>query len=185
MKNFFDCKDEKITEKAFSKSLIVSVLSIFLCLVVISSMTYAWFNDGISSDSNTIMSGYFDLDVSVTKLNDNTSTEVITPIETDEDQGTCMYKLSVGTYTVVLDLDNDSTAKGYCIVKIGSAEKQTEVLVGENTADREGYAQNDAFEFTLVVEDDDTVVEFIQHWGVGANPSIIKDQTYSIGDWGN
>ena len=186
MKNILNSKDEKITEKAFSRSLLVSILSIFLCLVVLCSMTYAWFTSGISSSSNKIVSGSFDFDVSVTKLTDNTSTaSIITPIETDENQGVFTYKLSAGTYTVVLDLNNDCTAKGYGIIKIGSVEKQTDVLVGENTANREGYEQNDVFEFTLVVEEDDTIVEFIKHWGVGANFSITKDRTYSTDDWEN
>ena len=43
MKNFFDFQDEKITEKAFSKNIIVSIAGILLSIVMLCSTTYAWF----------------------------------------------------------------------------------------------------------------------------------------------
>lgn len=184
MKNLFICKDEKITEKAFSQGLLASVLSILLCLIALCSMSYAWFSEETASNSNTLVSGYFDFQVSIHQEVDGVlSAAKIPPADTNDAQGTYSYVLSAGTYTVVLDLNNDSTAKGYCIVKIGSVEKHTGVIIGENTANREDYEPNEPFKFTLVVEENDTVVEFKQHWGVSATSSIVKDSTLTTDDW--
>ena len=184
MKNLFVCKDEKITEKAFSQGLLVSVLSILLCLVALCSMTYAWFTGGTASNSNTLVSGSFDFEVSVNQESDGVaSAALILPTATNEEQGTYSYTLAAGTYTVVLDLNNDATAKGYCIVKIGSLEKHTDVIIGENTVNREDYEPNEPFKFTLVVEENDTVVEFKQHWGVSASSSIAKDSEHHADEW--
>ena len=85
MKNFFDCKDEKITEKAFSQSLIISVVSILLCLVALCSMTYAWFTTETSSSSNTLTSGSFDLDIIVSKVDDGAATASAIEAESNTD----------------------------------------------------------------------------------------------------
>ena len=74
MKNFFECKDEKITEKAFSQSLIISVVSILLCIVALCSMTYAWFTAETTSSSNTLTSGSFDVTVDIVKTEGEVST---------------------------------------------------------------------------------------------------------------
>ena len=96
MKNFFDCKDEKITEKAFSQSLIISVVSILLCLVALCSMTYAWFTAETTSSSNTLTSGSFDVTIAVSEVEDGvatTSAGTIDPVSNTE-----------GKYTVTLTL---------------------------------------------------------------------------------
>ena len=184
MKNILNSKEENITDKAFLQGLLVSVLSILLCLIALCSMSYAWFSEETASNSNTLVSGYFDFQVSIHQEVDGVlSAAKIPPADTNDEQGTYSYVLSAGTYTVVLDLKNDSTAKGYCIVKIGSVEKHTGVIIGENTANREDYEPNEPFKFTLVVEENDTVVEFKQHWGVSATSSIVKDSTLTTDDW--
>lgn len=48
---------EKLTEKAFKQSIILSFLSIFLCIVALCSTTFAWFTDEVSTGSNKIVSG--------------------------------------------------------------------------------------------------------------------------------
>ena len=184
MKRLFDCKDDKITEKVFSQNLIISVLSILLCIVALCSVTFAWFTGKTESNSNTLVSGAFDIEVSVNQKSDGTASALaITPTEIDDEHGTYYYTLAAGTYDIILDLNNDSTAKGYCIIKIGEVEKQTDVIIGDNTANREDYNINDPFSFTLVIEEDDTVVEFRQHWGISASSSIEKDSTHMAKDW--
>ncbi len=64
----FDTKYEKITKNAFSQSVIISVVSILMCIVVLCSLTYAWFASETSSSSNTLMSGYFDVKITVSKV---------------------------------------------------------------------------------------------------------------------
>ena len=64
MKNILNSK-EKISEKAFSQSLLISVISILLCIVALCSVTWAWFSTEISSSSSDIKSAYCDVTVSV------------------------------------------------------------------------------------------------------------------------
>ena len=65
MKNFFDQNDEKITEKSFTRTLVISIISIALCIIALCSITFAWFSDETTSVSNTLSSGSFDITVSV------------------------------------------------------------------------------------------------------------------------
>jgi hypothetical protein len=57
-------KDKSI-EKAFKQNLFISVVGIILCMIVLSSTTWAWFTADISSADNTIKSAYCDVAPSV------------------------------------------------------------------------------------------------------------------------
>ena len=164
------------------RSLATSVFAILVCIACLCSSTFAWFNVSQDSQSNTIAAGSFDYTVEV-QIAGEGGTVVLTPTEIDDEHGTYYYTLAAGTYDIILDLNNDSTAKGYCIIKIGEVEKQTDVIIGDNTANREDYNINDPFSFTLVIEEDDTVVEFRQHWEISASSSIEKDSTHMAKDW--
>ena len=48
------------------KSLLMSVLSLFLCFSMLIGSTFAWFTDSVTSGSNVIQSGNLDLDVQYT-----------------------------------------------------------------------------------------------------------------------
>ena len=58
-----------LTDKAFSRFLITSVLGILICITCLCSATWAWFSADTSSGSNTLSSGKFDLDISLTDPN--------------------------------------------------------------------------------------------------------------------
>ncbi len=186
MKNFFDSKDEKITEKAFSQSMIISVVSILLCIVMICSMTYAWFTNETSSNSNTLMSGSFDVTISITKLNDGTATASDVAVTPDPNNiGKYICDLEVGTYTVTLNLTNESTVKGHCIVTVGNdTAKHTAAIVGEKMANDENGEQSDPFTFTITVTQP-TTVTFEPRWGVVVNPDIENGGTYPISESNN
>ena len=186
MKSFFTSHDEKITEKAFSQSLVISVLSILLCLVALCSMTYAWFTEGVSSNSNTLVSGSFGLEkpVIVKTADGETSTaDAATAIEVEGENGvyTCTLPAN-GTYRVTLTCGN-STAKGHCVVTINSQEKSTDAIIGASTANLDGYSINDPFTFQIKTSADAVEVEFRAVWGVVATPKIEKNETYSVDDW--
>ena len=58
----------KLTDKAFSRLVLTSVLAIIVCIVCLCSTTYAWFTDSAPSNENEIkMAETFDLTVTVTK----------------------------------------------------------------------------------------------------------------------
>ena len=172
MKNFFDYKDEKITEKAFSQSLIISVVSILLCLVALCSMTYAWFTGSTSSGNNTLVSGSFDITVSV-KAQDNT---LVTPIDGK-------YKLTPGKkYTVTLEPTQTATVKGYCIVNINGESKKTDVIMDADMVDDRYTEATAPFEFTIETDKENTELTFESHWGVIVGPDVKKGATIKVED---
>ena len=178
MKNFFECKDEKITEKAFSQSLIISVVSILLCLVALCSMTYAWFTGSTSSGNNTLVSGSFDVTVSISKTDGDVSTASIPVVFADG-----KYTLTeAGTYTVTLTPTDDTTVKGYCVVTINeetAKSQRTSVITNDKTASNE-YTMNAPFKFKIVTTENDTIVEIEAHWGVPADPVIGNDGALTV-----
>ncbi len=166
MKNFFDCKDEKITEKAFSQSLLISAFSILLCLVALCSMTYAWFTSETTSTGNTLVSGSFDLVITVTK--DNTDYHVTADANND---GVWNCNLTdAGTYTVTLKFKEGSSVKGHCVVKVGDGDfKHTAAIT--NTDPTMTF-------FITVTEKTPVVFEPI--WGIVVDPDIENGDAYPV-----
>lgn len=185
MKNILNSKDEKITEKAFSQGLLVSLLSILLCLVVLCSMTYAWFTGGTESNCNTLVSGSFGLAVAVVQTNGDTATaSEITVAEVEGKSGVYSCTLPAnGKYTVTLSLKGESTAKGHCVVKIHGVEKSTEAIIGASTMNKEGYTPNSPFAFTIETSSETVEVELQAVWGVVVSPDIEPDKTYLADAW--
>lgn len=183
MKDFFDRKDEKITEKAFSQSLLISVLSILLCTVSLCSMTYAWFTTETASSSNTLTSGSFDVTIAVSKVEVGvaaTGTDTIDPESNTE--GKYTYKLQPGTYEISLTLTNESTVKGHCVVTIGNgAEQHTDAIIGDNTANvDENTPKTNPFTFKITVTKETTLV-LEPRWGVVVNADIEYDEEIEVG----
>ena len=182
MKKYFEYQDEKTTEKAFSKSLITSVVSVLLCLFALSSVTYAWFTGEISSNSNTLVSGQFDITISVSHSTDGPATaDVIAVTKHPTNAGVYQCKLpSEGTYTVTLELTKGSTVKGHCVVKVGNdSPKHTDAIIGTQTENRENRPLTDPLVFTVEVTGP-TTVTFEPRWGVVVAPDIAYQGTYSI-----
>ena len=178
MKNFFDCKDEKITDKAFSQSIIISVVSILLCIVMLCSLTYAWFTSETSSSSNTLMSGSFDVKITVSKLEDGVASANAIEAESNN-EGKYTYKLLPGTYEISLALTEDSTVKGHCVVTIGIDTQHTDAIIGANTANVENAAMTDPFKFKITVTAETTV--FLEpRWGVVVNADIDYDEEIKV-----
>ena len=181
MKNFFDCKDEKITEKAFSQSLIISVVSILLCLVALCSMTYAWFTAETTSSSNTLIAGSFDVDISVSQVEGGVaSANAIEAISNTE--GKYTYELQPGTYEITLKLTDTSTVKGHCVVTIGNgAEQHTDAIIGDNTANvAENTPKTNPFTFKITVTEK-TTVTLEPRWGVVVNADIDYNEEIKVG----
>ena len=159
MKNFFDQNDEKITEKSFTRTLVISIISIALCIIALCSITFAWFSDETTSVSNTLSSGSFDITVSVLDPDGvDLSADYI-------DGDVYSYTLDAGTYVVSLDRTPESNVNGHCIVTIGdgSAMHTNAILnVSSDTSD---------FTFTLVIIEP-TVLTLESRWGIVAAPDI-------------
>ncbi|MBR2474427.1 MAG: hypothetical protein IKB51_05300 [Clostridia bacterium] len=173
MKNFFDIKDEKMTEKAFSQSLIISFVSILLCLVVLCSTTYAWFTSEKASSSNTLTSGSFDIAVSV-KIKDGADLEPLA-------DGS--YKLEASkTYIVEINPAAGATVKGYCIVTIDDKPYKTDVILDDEMTDDTYKTATAPLTFTIDSQKADTVLKFESHWGVLLNPDIKEKASITVKD---
>ena len=182
MKHIFASNDEKVTEKAFSQGVVISVVSILLCLVALCSMTYAWFSGDVSSGGNTVISGSFDISISVVKTDgatvtasegagEGTGTVAVTEVEGRDGVWSCQLP-GAGTYTVTLTMSPESTVKGHCIVKVGNgAEQRTEAILNANCENPTGRPLTDPFVFTITVEGE-TTVTFESRWGEAAHADI-------------
>ena len=173
MKNFWDINDEKITEKAFSQHLVVSIVSILLCLVALCSITYAWFSGEQQSVGNQIVSGTFALEIGVVKNADGMSPERTVDVTQNGDSFTCELT-EAGVYTFTLTRTGGSTANGYCYVTVGAGEAQpTETIADATTA-----AETDTNPFTFTITTDSaTTVELKPWWGIHTNPVIFHQGT--------
>lgn len=175
MRNFFEPNDEKLTEKAFTKSLISSVITILLCIAVLCSVTYAWFITETSSTSNTIMSGSFDLTVAVTKDGNDI------PVIADADGYGCWAcELNEeGIYTVHLTIKEESSVMGHCIVRVGDlGDKHTAAVVKNTEADNSDAAD---FTFTVVVTEKTKII-FEPCWGAFVNPDIENGGNFTVSE---
>ena len=171
MKNIFSYNDKKLTDKVFSQSLLVSILSILLCVVALCSITYAWFTTNVSSGENVIESSRFALDIKVIDKNDS-------PIDViDNDDGTyrCTFE-SVGVYTVVLKMTDDTTAsKGYCEITINSTDKKQTEPISKDTS-----VGIDPFIFTIEITRENTVIVFEPKWGISASSDISNREQLEV-----
>ena len=175
MKKSIFSKDERLSEKAFSQSLLVSVVSILLCIVALCSATYAWFTEDTASGNNTLTSGCFDIaSVSVVPSDavalHEGEAQTIEVVRTD-DVFHCTLP-AAGEYTVTLTLDGESTAKGHCVVTVGGETLTTDAIIGSTTANKDGYTENSPFTFILETTEPDTAVTFTPVWGVVTNPDL-------------
>ena len=170
-------QDEKISDKAFLKSLILSIANIVLCLGALCSVTYAWFVGEIASDENTLVSGSFNVVVSVTAERPDGMTVTVEAVKNPR-TGVWYCDLPADaegqptTYTVTLTLTEDATVKGRGIVKIGDGDVlHTAPIIGANTAGAEGAELTDPFVFTVTVTES-TSVRIEPCWGVAVHPDI-------------
>ena len=184
MKDHPELKEEEISEKVFWQQLFITVISILVCLIMLCSTTFAWFSATQSTSEHKLTSGNFALTVQLNGRIDGTVQDVpIEPTMLNPNNGVCRYKLACGEYLVLLTLDEESTAKGHCVVSINGVKKYTEVIIGEKTVNKDAYTENSPLSFLLVIDEDDTVVTFTPHWGMASDPSLYHKEIYHSGQW--
>lgn len=161
----------KMTDKAFSRLLITSVLGIILCITCLCSATWAWYSAGASSSSNTLGSGKFDLDVTVV---DENNAQGVTQSSL---QNNAFTLENASTYTVTLKTTDDTTVtKGFCTIRVGDDVYYTDSL----------YKTEPTFTFKIQTLTDDVAVSFSPAWGLpSADELIEKDEMLTIGDLAN
>ncbi len=139
---------EKLTDKAFSRLVLTSVLGILVCIVCLCSTTYAWFADNAPSNGNSIKTAN-SCELIVT-LTDSSGTA----IEITENG----VELESGVYTVTLSLP-PNTASGYCVITAGTDTIYTDYIT------RHTESEPQTVTYSLIVTTAQTV-KFTPRWGI-------------------
>lgn len=163
MKDVQSQKNTDLADKAFTQSILVSVISILLCLIALCSVTYAWFAEDVTTANNKIEAGVFDLAVTV-KASDGSEI----PFTKGTDgiwRG--MLPAADTPYTVTLSTTGNTNVKGFCLVVNGETKRQTS-LIEVGNAD---------FTFTVVVNGTDTQLSLAPCWGIPADPTLAPGGT--------
>ena len=174
MKNYFDYTDEKLTDRAFLQSVTISIIGILLCIVSLCSATYAWFVGNVSSNSNTLTSGSFDLDVFIKEGENAAFTESDVAISKTTD-GTVSYMFAeIGTYTVKLEMTDYSNVKGYCKISVGGEE-----FITSSVSKDPAWGVN-PLTFTIKITEANTTLVFTPQWGIHSSPTIGHNGSITI-----
>ena len=152
---FFGSKQDKLTDKAFTQSIAVSVISILVCVVALCSVTWAWFSEGVTSSSNTIKTGNCTVTVSVM----NETMEI--PLN-----ATGTYTFEAGKSYKIIITSTGSVTSSYCKLVIGGQDFYTEQV---STSE-----PNNTISFTLAF-DAPTEVEIITRWGTYHIPNDARN----------
>ncbi len=158
---------DKLTDRVFVQSITVSIICIVMCMIALCSMTYAWFNDGVSGGNNVLTAGRFDLSVTVTNSNGN-----MIDTSTDADGNTYCCLEQVDEYSITLEMTSDTTVeKGFCTVDANGVSYKTDSI----------KKSDPIFSFTLKTKDQDTILTFDAAWGLPAEVNIEKEGTLTVG----
>ena len=169
MKSNVDNTNEKLTDKAFSRLMLTSILGILVCIVCLCSCTWAWYNTNVSANENKLGSGRFALDISITD-------SIGAPIDTyKQTNGTLCLITEPGIYTATLKMTEDSTVeKGFCVIKVAGVEYSTASI--KRIAETPFTFTIDATAATHGVS-----ITFTDAWGSPANPTIRSGNVFTVG----
>ncbi len=146
--------------KAFARLAIASLYCVLICVVVLSSGTYAWLSDGMQSSKSTLQtSGDCLLSVSIYK--DGAEKAVITANKENTVSLDCQ-----GVYIVTLALPKDS-ASGYLVMRNEKGDYYTDCL-------RRNEESDQTLTFTLNVATRESI-SFTARWGVYSGECHVKD----------
>ena len=155
MKNQNEIK-QILTDKAFSRLMITSILAIFVCIVCLCSTTFAWFNASQTSSGNEINS-LPDCKLTISVQMDGVElVDIENGVELEADQ----------PYVVTLVLEGGSSS-GYCMMSAGEDHYVSDYIL------RHGEEYK-TISFTLTVETTQTIV-FTPRWGIYAKDSDVVD----------
>ena len=161
---------EKLTDQAFNRLLITSLFWIFLAVVCLCSVTWAWFGTSISSPPITLEAGTYNAEMTVYATSqaagaDGTVTETLTELAPYEIDGTIQrYAFDKDVlYRGRVDL-SDSTSNGYCKIYVDGLKTVYANLVTEDGV----------FEFAVRISAN-TTVSIETRWGIYSGESAFED----------
>lgn len=157
--------NEKLSDKAFSRLALTSILSILICITCLCSTTYAWFTGSVQSGDNKIQTADACL-LSVSVYKDGTEKAIIDT----ENAATLDCE---GTYTVTLTLPKES-ASGYLVLTVNGQKYYSDYLQGNDDIEQ-------TLTFTLNVLAARSVT-FTARWGIYSGECHVKNgETLTIG----
>ena len=158
---------DKLTDKAFSRLMLTSVLGILLCMTCLCSATWAWFNAGVEASGNKLSSGSFGLDVTVS----DSARASIAVVEQADGKTVCMLS-GKGVYTVTLEMSDDTTVtRGFCSITANGKRYRTAMV-------KEG--ESNPFTFTIDATLDNMTVIFAPAWGMPSSYDVSNDGTLTL-----
>lgn len=137
------------SDKAFTHSFAVSVISILLCLAALCSTSWAWFSGSVSSANNEIAAASCDVTTTFTYA-------VTDGVETLVPNADGTYTLSAGVEYLVKISAEGSARSSYCIFTIGAMRYYTQQIATTEP--------DNIINFTLTFSDE-TVIAVSPLWG--------------------
>lgn len=163
---FYLPKHGKIRDKVMIMRVAFTAVIMIACLVAMGITGYAYFSHNVTSGSNIIKAANFEIDVSITITENDSSAPVDV---TKKNSASYTADLKAGkTYTVTLVESQNSTAKtGFCVVTAtGCPDTFHSQQIGvDASVENDGYTEE--VEFQLKVTKD-TTVTFLSHWGTSS-----------------
>ena len=159
--------NRKLSDKAFARLALTSILGILVCIICLCSTTYAWFMGSVQVDGGNFKAADECL-LSVSVYKDGTEGSLATVNTENPVTLECE-----GTYTVTLTLPKES-ASGYLVLTVDSQEYYSDYLQGNNENDQ-------TLTFTMNVATAKSVT-FTARWGIYSGECHVRNgETLTIG----
>ena len=160
--------DDIITDKAFSRSVVASMLGIVVCLIMLCSSTWAWYVDESASRVNVITTGEFTANIGVYSLVSQGESQD----GTETGEGEFVYANSIDDLIYEYSFDGNApydvriavSGKAYCRIYID----------GVDTIYANLFSDDGSFDFTMMLSDSATV-RFELRWGTYSGDSMVVD----------
>ena len=163
-------KDDKITDTTLTRSIVISVVGILICLTCLFGLTWAWFSDSTIVGTNQITAATFDLEITVTEKD----TENAVP------KGEDGYYILEAEKTYAVRLAKQGTAKtGFCHLSVVTPTTETATAYYTDVIpyiDETTKEPTDPFVFFVTGV---SKIKFTPMWGM-----IPEDQAYKIVPYG-
>ena len=156
---------EKLTDKAFTRLMLTSIVGVVICIICLCSTTWAWFTVGLPNNSNQIkVAEECLLSISIKEITDDGFVDV--------DISGDVYLLNDVTYEVTLSLPAGS-ASGYCVINTSSASYYSDYIY------QHSYVEDRMLTFELTV-DTPQVVTFTSRWGIYSGEGSVQNGRLNI-----
>lgn len=154
-----DKYQEKMTDKAFSRMIFSSLCGFVICLICLSTCTWALYSTDISSAANVLRASNFEVSVGVTN-----SSEETTVIQS-------ATELVPDTYEV--HISNVTGSKGHCEIYVDDAAEPLVITPEFNST-------LSMFSFQLYVGESGHTFRFVPSWEAGVAHNIEAGQLVSV-----